>query len=61
MVRLCVPVIPPANMAKGLKVPTVEVFTRRDTQTLLLAGLAGAAGQGHAHQYQAEDIDFHFT
>ena len=39
----------------------MEVFTRRDAQTLLLADLAGAVGQDHAHQHHTKDAEFHHT
>ena len=39
MVRLCVPVVPPAHTAEGLQITTMEVCTRRDAEALLTTGI----------------------
>ena len=45
MVRLCVPVVPPAHPAESLQVTTVEITARRDAQTLLTADSLASGGE----------------
>ena len=44
MVRLGVPVVPPAHTAEGLQVTAVEVCAGRDAEALLLAHSLGVLG-----------------
>ena len=41
MVRLCVPVVPPAHTAEGLQITTMEVCTRWDAEALLATNILG--------------------